>query len=279
MLVGDAPDTEFEARAPRALNQAPLARQRKGASKVTNNNLTKKHILGKFVPRDKAEWYERSFAIAFVPVLVVVAVALISHAAKRHGWSLSDPTSNPNLLAVPAGLVVAAVFAAAMRTNSAVQEKLEIARVASAIFRSLTREQQELEQAFFRLIMSFGRVLRDNAPQEEMLENVTALSTAYGAEKAASVNGALPKLCEALTFAVSKPVRNFPRAVSVAFWVFLSLVMIIPVFTSGVGSILTAAMLVYAFAVIFFVSQNLIQVFGTKGSQTRVSQILKDLLG
>ena len=256
---------------------------------MEENIISTKDVLAEFPPREEPHWTGRSFGLAFFPVIAVLFVATFLGGALKD-WS--DGTFSPGLLAVPAGLIVAALLSAALRIRSGVVEKLQAGKAAARILGTLTKgggesleeisQLSHLHQAFLKLVLAFGKVLRNNTPQEELLGAVDGLTSAYGAEKAATINGALPKLCESLVSVSSQTLRRFPSAVSAAFWVFLAVVMMIPVFSDAKGlpaTSLATMILVYAFSLIFFVSKNIIQVFGTMGSQIRVSDTIKDLLG
>lgn len=252
--------------------------------KKEEEDITREEVLEYFNPRPEPKFYERSFGAALIPTITSAIVIFVFSGSLKE-WS--DGSFSPAILIIPVGLVGSVILAASFRVGNSVKEKLQSAKVAAHILGALADERKEVQQAFLRLVMAFGQVMRFGLAEEEFLNATKNLSKAYDADKAASINGALPKLCDSLGSVVSSSIRTLPWQASLAYWIFLGALMLIPVFSGNkisaikdlffASNVATVA-LVYAFSLVFFVSKNIFQVFGTKGSQVRVSDTIKALL-
>ena len=237
--------------------------------------LTAEEVKSMFEPR-KAHWYEASFIIALLPAILGGALASIW--GGKFGEIVGSSYS-ASIIILPLALIASVVLSSSYRTRETILLQIQAVMACAEGLKSHLARNPKLKEAYLTAAFALGKFLRaETRSNREMRGAVRALHNAFGPEKTASGNGVIARFSLAyLTFG-SQQIRTTPKAVIIAFVIFLVMAIVSVVFSRNMGVTFIMLGLIYSLSGIVLVSVNMVRVLGTRGSQYRVSELISSLL-
>lgn len=242
-----------------------------------NQRLEVRAVKERFPPR-KAYFYERSFVVALLPAIIALLVMLFwgGTFAENVGGGYS-----PAVAIIPLTLVSAIILSYAFSIRKDILTEVQKLKGEGEAIKTLFEIKKDLRQAYLQAIDALAEILRGETNgdyETKALAAVNSLYTAYGAEDATRSNSVIPRFVSSYMLVISSKIRSSPQAIVIASILFLGAAAAPVLFNDKPVDQVALVVLTYAFSVLLMVSNNMLRVFGTKGSQLRVTETLNALL-
>ena len=241
------------------------------------------------------DWWQGSLGRAIYPALATVILSIASLAL---GSPLTSLVGDKFLTVVIAPLALISLFFLnqASTTRRGIMSSTEGLRGPASFIRSyfkmLIREGEgdakkkekgeNIKQAFINAVAILAKAMRPDIDldtkgltSDDATENLSDVSDP---EKSAFGNGAFTQFTKEYFQPGSPYLRKNLPALNFSAWLLVGISITSVLFTKQIMEQVILCLVVYAFSAIIFLSINMMEVFGTKGSQIRVSEKVEELL-